>query len=256
MSASDHNELAQKLANARASHLQLDPARFDAIESLDDAYRLQALATSAYPSKHIGYKVGATNEGAQKLFGCDAPFHGPMFEQEMLAPSADIPLRDGILGGEAEFAFLCGKDFPTDANLTTGDLPELIKSCHIAVELVGRRTKGAGLPSLHSAIADYGANVAFIPGPAIDNWSSVDLATVAVKAQTNGTETNAGAGSAVLGHPLNSLLWLHNSLLAVGNNLKAGDWVSTGTCLGVIAPVAGSVEIEFTDCGTIGYQLT
>ena len=105
-------------------------------------------------------------------------------------------------------------------------------------------------------MADFGVHVAFIPGPAIDNRDPLDLASVEVKAMTNGEETNSGIGGAVLGNPLNSLLWLHNELINSGKALKAGDWVSTGTCLGVIAPVAGVVNIEFNGCGSIGYQFS
>lgn len=256
MSTSELSDLATQLANARGSQQQIDPKPYDAITSLDDAYKLQALAAEAYPSKQIGWKVGATNEGAQKLFGCDAPFYGPMFEQEVLQPSAELTLRDGVLGGEAEFAFVCGSDFPTDKILSVEDLPALIKSCHIAVEIVGRRTAGKGLPSLNCAVADFGAHVAFIPGPAIDNWKALDLAAVEVKANTNDEETNRGTGAAVLGHPFNSLLWMHNELVKAGSGLKADEWVSTGTCLGVIAAVAGTVDIEFADCGNISYQFS
>jgi len=256
MSANDHNELARQLATARGSQLQIDPAPFDAIESLTEAYAVQSLAAKTFPSQQLGYKVGATNEGVQKLFNCDAPFYGPMFEKEVMQPGAELKLRDGVLGGEAEFAFVCGSDFPTGKALSVDDLPALIKSCHIAVEIVGRRTAGKGLPRLHCAVADFGVHVIFIPGPAIENWNSIDLAAIEVKALTNGVETNAGTGAAVLGHPLNSLLWLHNSLVDAGSGLKAGDWVSTGTCLGVIAPVAGSVNIEFSGCGNIGYSFS
>ncbi len=252
----DHADLAKQLADARNSHEQIDPTPYDTIATLAEAYQLQARATESYPSVRIGYKVGATNEGAQKLFGCNAPFYGPMFEKDRVAPGANLSLRPGVLGGEAEFAFLCGTDFPTDQELNINDLPSYIESCHIAVEIVGRRTEGEGLPSLHCAVADYGANVAFIEGPAIENWRSMDLAQVAVSAKTNDSETNSGTGAAVLGHPLNALLWMHNALKETGQGLKAGEWVSTGTCLGVIAPVAGSVEIEFSGCGTIGYQFS
>ncbi len=254
---SDHAELARLLADARGNNTQTDAAPFDAISSLENAYQLQSLATETYPSKQIGYKVGATSEAAQKLFDCNGPFYGPMFEREKLQPGTTLTLQAGVLGGEAEFAFVCGSDFPTDRDLSTDELPDLIRSCHIAVEIVGRRTVGSGLPGLNSAVADFGANVAFMPAPAIDNWRSIDLGTVQVTAVTNGTETNSGTGAAVLGHPLKSLLWLHNALRSAPGNLKsglkAGDWVSTGTCLGVIAPIAGTVEIEFDGCGTIGY---
>ncbi len=250
-------KLASLLADARGNHTQVDAAPFNAFPSLESAYQVQALATEAYPSRQIGYKIGATNEGVQKLFDCNEPFYGPLFEKEQLQPGASFPLTTGVLGGEAEFAFICGSDFPTDRELSTEDLPQLIESCHIAVEIVGRRTAGTGLPGLHSAVADFGVHVAFIPGIAIGNWRSIDLAAIEVTASINGTETNSGTGAAVLGHPLNSLLWLHNALRSargdLKSGLKAGDWVSTGTCLGVIAPTAGTVEIEFRGCGTIGY---
>ena len=256
MAAIELHDLAQQLATARDSKQLIDPTPFDAIASLEDAYQVQSLAAAAYPSKQIGYKVGATNAGVQKLFDCNTPFYGPMFEREVRQPAVELKLHDGVIGGEAEFAFVCGSDFPTDKILSTEELPTLIESCHIAVEIVGRRTLGSGLPGLHSAVADFGVHVAFIPGPAIDNRDPLDLASVEVKAMTNGEETNSGIGGAVLGNPLNSLLWSHNELINSGKALKAGDWVSTGTCLGVIAPVAGVVNIEFNGCGSIGYQFS
>ena len=252
----DNAKLARQLAEARSTKQLIDSAPFDAIISLEEAYRLQSQAIDSYPSATIGYKVGATNLAVQKLFNCDTPFYGPMFETDQLPPGAVITRRDGIIGGEAEFAFRCSEDFPASGELSINDLPDLITSCHIAVEIVGRRTKGEGLPSLYSAIADFGVNLAFIEGPAIDNWKPKDLAQIRVTATIDGRETNAGTGADVLGNPLNSLLWLHNALRARGSGLKTGDWVSTGTCLGVIAPIAGSVEIDFIGCGRVDYHLT
>ena len=251
---SDQKALAQQLADAKANDTQTESTPYEALSTLQSAYELQTDAINCYPSKQIGYKVGATNEGAQKLFGCDAPFYGPIFERDCCKPAATMALRKGILGGEAEFAFLCSADFPTDRDLSVDDLPDLVSRCHIAVEIVGRRTAGEGLPPLNAAVADFGANVMFIEGPEIKNWRSLDLSTVEVTANTNGTESNKGTGAAVLGHPLNSLLWMHNALRANGSGLKVGDWVSTGTCLGVIKPVAGEVTIEFSGCGNIAYS--
>jgi len=252
----DHIQLAQQLADARANKTQVDSTPYDAISSLTEAYELQTAAIACYPSRQSGYKVGATNEGAQKLFNCDAPFYGPMFERDCCEPGAIIELRSGVLGGEAEFAFLCGSDFPTNRNLSVEELPDLVSRCHIAVEIVGRRTEGEGLPSLKAAVADFGVHLMFLEGPEIPDWKTADLAAVQVTAKTNGDETNSGTGAAVLGHPLNSLLWMHNALQANGSGLKAGDWVSTGTCLGVIKPEVGTVEIEFSGCGTISYTFS
>ena len=248
-------ELAQQLANARGQREQKEASPFEAIASLDEAYAIQSLASKTYPSTQIGYKVGATNETVQKMFGSNSPFYGPMFEAEHYTSGHQFELFNGLLGGEAEFAFRVNADFPTNVALTTDDLPELIDTVNIAVELVGRRTRGEGLPTLNAAIADFGANVAFVEGPSIKDWKSLDLAQVAVTARTNGEETNTGTGAAVMGHPLNSLLWMHNSLTAIGSGLKAGDWISTGTCLGVIKAVPQStVNISFSGCGEVSYQ--
>ena len=126
------------------------------------------------------------------MFGSNSPFYGPMFEAEHYTSGHQFELFNGLLGGEAEFAFRVNADFPTNVALTTDDLPELI---------------------------------------------------------------DTGTGAAVMGHPLNSLLWMHNSLTAIGSGLKAGDWISTGTCLGVIKAVPQStVNISFSGCGEVSYQ--
>ncbi len=249
------SQLARKLAEARASRQLIDGRPFESIASLADAYSTQSIAIDLYDSPRIGYKVGATNAAVQKMFGANSPFFGPMFKREHYRADSTIQLLPGILGGEAEFAFYCGDDFPTDTDLSVHDLPDLIQSCHIAVEIVGRRTMGEGLPTLHAAVADFGANVAFMDGPSIDNWNSIDLAAINVTAKTDGVQTNNGSGAAVLGNPLHSLLWSHNALRQQDLGLQRGDWVSTGTCLGVIAAVpASSIEIEFEGCGQMRYQ--
>jgi len=256
MSAIDPKKIAADLAQARATEKLIDMGPLTKLASLEDAYALQALLDESYASERIGYKVGATSEAAQKLFSCDAPFYGPMYARDRHTPGTSFKLRPGLLGGEAEFAFHCKEDLPTDIDLSVEDLPKFIAGCHIAVEIVGRRTEGEGLPPLNCAVADFGGNFAFLEGPEVENWSSMDLSKVEVVAQTNGAETNRGTGAAVMGHPLESLLWLHNTLRAKGSGVRTGDWVSTGTCLGVIQAASGQVDIEFKGCGKISYSLS
>jgi len=252
---SDHVQLASQLAQARLQNKKIDAADFDAIATIDEAYQVQSHLGTGYESSMIGYKVGATSEAAQKLFQCDGPFYGPMYERDQLEPGVTVS-SGSMIGGEAEFAFQIAKDVASDKDLTTAELANYIGACHVVVEIVNRRTLGEGLPSFNSAIADFGCNGAFILGPAIDNWQSTNLAEVKVVALTNGIETNSGTGAAVLGHPLNSALWLHNALRTRSSGLKKGEWVSTGTCLGVIKPEPGTVEIEFRGCGSISYQVS
>lgn len=250
-------DIADQLATARRDSMRIDGDLMDSLQSETEAYQLQSLLEASYRSAQIGYKVAATNEPTQKKFGTDHPFYGPLFEADCHQTGVSFSGSEGLLGGEAEFAFLIDRDIPGNTPLNTQSIIDYIRAVHVSVELIGRRTKGNGLPSLYSAIADFGGNAAFILGPAIDNWTSMDLASVKVVAHTDGQETNSGSGAAVLGHPLNSLLWLSDTLIAAGDRLKAGQWVITGTCLGVIPPKTDStVVVSFAGCGEVSYQIT
>lgn len=255
--AVDLQPLAEALASARLTQTQTAADPFTAVATVEQAYQLQQLASQHYPSPRIGYKIGATSEAAQKIIGCDGPFTGPMFERDCYRSGCQLELIPAFVGGEAEFAFEIGNDFPAQAEISAEQLIPLIANCHIAVEIVGRRTDAAGLPGLLMAISDFGANAAFIAGPTIPHWSSMDLTAIAVSARIDGEVTNTGTAADVLGSPLNALIWLHCALFQRGERLRAGDIVSTGTCLGVIEARAGStVEVEFSGCGSIEYRLT
>lgn len=251
------SDIAIQLASARRESKKVNAEIMQSLQSEAEAYQLQSLLEEHYRSPKIGYKVAATNEATQKKIGCDGPFYGPMFEADRHQSGASFNSADGIVGGEAEFAFLMDRDVPADIQLNEESVKDYVRSVHIAVELIGRRTTGDGPPSLYAAIADFGGNAAFIHGGEIKNWRSIDLAAVKVVAYTNGAETNSGSGAAVLGHPINSLLWLRQAIAARGESLMAEQWVITGTCLGVIPPKPDStVVVKFEGCGDVTYQLT
>jgi 2-keto-4-pentenoate hydratase len=48
-----------------------------------------------------------------------------------------------------------------------------------------------------------------------------------------------GSGSMVLGHPLNALLWLAQTLHQRGQKLRTGDMIVTGACCGITKVAAG-----------------
>jgi 2-keto-4-pentenoate hydratase len=59
-----------------------------------------------------------------------------------------------------------------------------------------------------------------------------DVAALTGVFTVNGVEVARGRGSDVMGHPLNALAWLANSLVGRGQTLKAGEVVLLGS-LGV-----------------------
>lgn len=218
-----------------------------------DAEAIRERAIAAMGEPVTGWKIGATSPEAQKMLQCDGPVYGPLFQSATFASGEAIPLTAGTLGAECEFAFRIAADQPAgQAGHDRETITALVQSCHPAIEIVGRRVASDGFPPVSAALADFGMNVAFIHGPAIPDDRSVDLAAAPVRGLVDGEETNAGHGRNVLGHPLNALAWLANALAERGDGLKAGDWVTTGTCLGVVPVKAGStVTGDFGDLGAV-----
>ncbi|MEJ8571704.1 fumarylacetoacetate hydrolase family protein [Microbaculum marinum] len=205
------------------------------------AEEIQAAAAAAMGEPVAGWKIGATSREAQAIMGCDGPFFGPLFAPRVHEGGSSLPFVEGTLGVECEYAFRISTDQPAvKSDYDDQSVADLVGACHPALEIVGRRVRGDGFPSVNEAIADFALNVAFVHGPRIDGWRDADLAGTPVRGFVGEEETNAGHGSNVLGHPLKALAWLANALAVRGTGLKAGDWVSTGTCLGVVPAAAGS----------------
>ena len=241
------DEFGNRLAQARrdgtnaAINLSLVPDEALA-ETVQDAANL------AYGGTPFGYKIGATSKMAQELLSAPGPFIGVMVDIDRYDDGETIPWKDHFRGVECEYAFRMVDDYPRPGeNVSRDGLIKAIGGCYIALELVGRRTAGEGMPKYPGIVADFAAHAAFVMGAEVPGWLDADLENVTVRGLLNGTVTNEGTGAAVMGHPLNSLQWLSEAFAKRGRKLEAGDIVTTGTTLGII-----SVEPGATTTGDFG----
>jgi 2-keto-4-pentenoate hydratase len=62
-------------------------------------------------------------------------------------------------------------------------------------------------------------------------WRLADLPTHKVTACKNGDIVAEGSGANVLGDPREALAWIANDLQGRGDFLRAGEVISTGTCV-------------------------
>ena len=67
--------------------------------------------------------------------------------------------------------------------------------------------------------------------PAESGWRKRDLSAERPVGRVSGCYDREGAGAFVLGDPRIALSWLANELSALGIPLRAGQVVTTGTCL-------------------------
>lgn len=254
----DFETAGQALADARRDRKALSelPGGLPADETT--AYAIQRHAINAYGERRVGYKIGATNPQAQAMLGTDHPFQAPLFAPD--CHENGVVLAEpgfGIIGLEPEFALRLSADLPArEQAYTFDDLSAAIASVHPAFEVIGLRLPSELFKNVLVVTADFGANVGFVAGKGIDDWQQWDLSTIAVQARVDGEAVANGSGANVLGHPVNSLLWLVNELRTSGEGLAAGDWISTGTCAGVVKIARGQTAVaDFGPFGDVSLTL-
>ena len=85
---------------------------------------------------------------------------------------------------------------------------------------------------------DGSGNGHYVLGPAIP--AGTDLAALPVTIAVNGQVRRTGTGAEVMGDPILAVVWLANRRNALGDGLRAGEIVSSGTCIGMLAPRLGA----------------
>lgn len=237
---------ARLLLEARAEQRQLEALPEDCRpRDLAAAYAIQdqhvAGLRTDYDAAPIGYKVGCTNATAQKLLGLSEPFSGVLLDRFTRQSPASIP--DGLCFMrviEAEFAFRLGRDLPPSrAPFDARAIADAIAAVLPAIEIVDSRYQSWTTVGALALIADQGAAGLWVGGAERTDWRSFDLPRHKVQLLLNGEPIRDGVGGNVLGDPLASVLWLANDLARRGQGLRAGEVVTTGTCIDVYFAAPG-----------------
>ena len=116
-----------------------------------------------------------------------------------------------------------------------------------ALEIVDSRIRDWKI-GLLDTIADNASSGAVVLGSTPTAVDAVDLRLAGATFHRNGQVVGTGAGGAVLGSPLNSLVWLANTVGARGITLEAGHVVLPGAVC-AMAPVAAGDTFTATFAG-------
>jgi 2-keto-4-pentenoate hydratase len=221
-----------------------------------EAYQCQARLVEDINARNgghcIGYKIACTNEVAQRYLGVAEPFYGRLlstltFDSPALLPSSDFFMR--VI--ESEYAFRFARDLPPAGHpLDRDQIADALAGVLPGIEIVDSRFHSWTTIGANMLIADNGSHGAWVKGAMVPNWRHLDLAAEPVTLSVNGKVIERGSGSAVLGHPLNSLKWLVDRLHAQGTGFKAGDYVTTGVTTNVYDAQPGDHLVA--DFGPVG----
>lgn len=228
-------------------------------KSRDMAYQIQALMEQQSAQPLYGWKIAATSTAGQKHIGVSGPLAGRYIAERVVPSGSSIPFgRNHMKVAEVEFAFRLANDLPPRVSPYSEDeVFESVGTLHPAIEIPDSRFDRFETVGAHQLIADNACAHWLAVGDAMqEDWRSLDLAEFRPVGRIRGKSDVMGAGSNVLGSPRNAMTWLINELSAYGITAKAGQLVTTGTCVVPMAIAAGDhVEGDFGDLGRIEIKL-
>ncbi|WP_299674742.1 fumarylacetoacetate hydrolase family protein [uncultured Roseobacter sp.] len=247
----------EEIARYVADYTRLTPAKALAVgASMEEARCTQAkLAAALEPvmGPVVGYKAGLTSAPAQERFGVTEPVQGVLYEKSLLPDGASVPLTFGARPVfEADLLLVVGDAALNEATSTEEamqhiaavrpfiELPDLMldpdqpfTAATLTAIGVGPRlgVMGAEIPvddpaAMHAALGNMTVRLAAADGEV--------LAEV--------------PGKAVLGHPVQSALWL----MSKGITFQPGDVISVGSFGPLVPPAKGKGGAQASYIGLPG----
>lgn len=221
---------------------------------LADAYQIQLLQIQTLLGRGgiiKGHKVGLTSRAMQKHLGVSEPDYGHllagMFYLEHLPIPIDRFLQPRI---EPEIAFVL-KHPLRGPGVTTADAINSVDYVLPALEIVDSRVRDWKI-SLIDTISDNASSGAVVLGSSPTPLAAVDLRLTGCTFHCNSQVVRTGAGGAILGSPLNALVWLANTVGALGVTLEAGHVILPGAVTSLVTVEPGdSFTATFAGLGSV-----
>ena len=213
---------------------------------LDEAYAVQdrfVRLKSRDCGPVVGWKIALSNPAMQRFVGLHEPVAGCLLDRQVVSsPARTRAAAYGRLLVEFEIAVELGADLlPIGRRYTRADVGEAVAAVRPALELADDRGADYASLSAHGLqlVADNAWNEGAVLGARRRDWRSLDLAAARGVVSLDGTVIGAGHGHDLMGHPLDALAWLADSLSRRGIGMRAGDVAILGSLVTSKFPLAG-----------------
>ena len=227
-------------------------AYFDTL-SIPQAYTIQLGLIDrrvAAGETHIGWKVGLTSAAIQQQFGFHEPVFGCILDT---VPSGHVFGPGELIqpGFENELCMRIGRDLP--ASITLDEARAAVEAVYPSLEII--ETRGPFTAQIALALADNAQQKTVVRGAPVP--LPADLERIEAVVTVNGQEAGRGLGSAVLGNPLHSVVWLAKKLAEFGRHIAAGDIIMTGSFTRQFPIAPGDrVHVRFSGIGDVETSMT
>jgi 2-keto-4-pentenoate hydratase len=224
--------------------------------SYDEIYPIMEMVHRRLNWPTAGWKVGAASKEIQGKEGLPGPAGGRLYLRGLHESPAVLGEEFFIKFRlcESEFMFRLAKDLPPRGQAyVIAEMFDAVDLLYPVIEIGDcvfenwyESTKYFGPP------ADNVGGANLVRGKPTAEWRNLDLANHRIDLWANGAHIRHGFGSAAMGHPLESLAWLANLRSRMGDGLKAGELISTGTCTGhLFAQPGDHVVANFGSLGEV-----
>jgi 2-keto-4-pentenoate hydratase len=193
----------------------------------------------------VGYKAGLTNANIQARFGVTSPVRGVLLDKMLLPDGAEVPADFGARPAfEADLLVeVTGEPLP-QVKSPAGVLRTLVRVMPF-IELPDLGVaEGEKLSAPLITFLNVGARLGVVGKPvrveATQAFADALANMRVIVTDQDGKELARGNGAAILGHPLNAVMWLHEDLARGRVQLKAGDLLSLGSFTAPMTPKAGT----------------
>ena len=199
----------------------------------------------------VGHKAGLTSAPAQERFGVEEPVRGVLLEKMLLDDGARVPAGFGARPlFEADLLLVVGSEEINGAETREQALAH-ISAVRPFIELPDLAVaQGEPITGATLTAGNVGARLGVMGAPipvGEGMLAALEGMTVRVTA-ADGEVLSEAQGSSVLGHPVESLLWL----LAKGVTLAEGDLVSVGSIGPLMPPEKAKGRATVTYLGLPG----
>ncbi|MFI8480101.1 fumarylacetoacetate hydrolase family protein [Pseudomonas sp. NPDC078700] len=156
-------------------------------------------------------------------------------------------------GVEGELIVRLGRDLDSETDLAAAYAA--IDAWLPGIELCDTRWLEAEKAPALVRLADQQSNRALILGEPLTLTELPDWSQLTAQVRVNGDSQILNTGGHPFAEPLHGLPWLAQHLAALGNPLRAGDLIATGSWTGIYwAPLGSQVEVEFAGLGSVTFM--
>jgi 2-oxopent-4-enoate/cis-2-oxohex-4-enoate hydratase len=211
--------------------------------TIEDAYRIQQQMIArrlAAGETIVGKKIGVTSKVVQAMVGVDRPDFGQLTSGMAYEEGEDLPLGGLIQPkAEAEVAFVLKRDLK-GPGVTATDVIFATDYVAPCFEIVDSRITDWKI-KIQDTIADNASCGVYVIGKARKKPTALDLTLAGMVLERNGELFSTAAGAAVQGGPVNAVVWLANTLGALGIPFLAGEVILSGSQSTLIPAMAGDM---------------